>query len=160
MPGWGPESILPVSAIAPAARKRKTRSPRVTGRFGRVGLRLRAVQFDQTWKAHFERLADRIGRRKAIVAIARKLLVVIWHVLYHQRVDRQADPERVVRYFLAWGRQARALPRLGLKASEFARQQLDILAIGQELPELITFGATYRLPPSTLPTAAELDPAA
>ena len=110
-----------------------------------------AVQFDRRWREQFERLAGRIGRRKAIVAIARKLLVVIWQVLYHRRVDRQADPERVVRYFLAWGRQAKAFARLGLKASAFARQQLDILGIGQELPTLITFGATYRLPPSTLP---------
>ena len=110
-----------------------------------------AVQFDSRWRDQFQRLAQRIGRRKAIVAIARKLLVVIWHVLAHRRVDRQADPERVVRYFLAWGRQAKALARLGLKASQFARQQLDILGIGQQLPALITFGATYRLPPSTLP---------
>jgi transposase len=109
------------------------------------------VRFDPAWKEQFDRLAQRIGRRKAIVAIARKLLVVIWHVLYHRRVDRQADPERVVRYFLAWGRQAKAFSRLGLKAPEFARQQLDILGIGQELPSLITFGVTYRLPPSTLP---------
>jgi transposase len=59
------------------------------------------VRFDPRWQEQFERLARRIGRRKAIVAIARKLLVVIWHVLHQQRVDRQADPERVVRYFLA-----------------------------------------------------------
>jgi transposase len=105
------------------------------------------VRFDRRWQAQFERLEQRIGRRKAIVAIARKLLVVVWHVLYHRRVDRQADPERVVRYFLAWGRQAKVFARLGLKAPEFARQQLDVLGIGQELPPLITFGVTYRLPP-------------
>jgi len=109
------------------------------------------VRFDPTWNEQFERLANRIGRRKAIVAIARKLLVVIWHVLSKRRVDRQADPQRLVRYFLAWGRQARVFSRLGLKASVFARQQLDLLGIGQDLPTLITFGATYRLPPSTLP---------
>jgi len=113
------------------------------------------VRFDASWREQFERLEHRIGRRKAIVAIARKLLVVVWHVLYHRRVDRQADPERVVRYFLAWGRQAKAFARLGLKASEFARQQLDILGIGQELPTLINFGATYRLPPSSLPVTED-----
>jgi transposase len=112
------------------------------------------VRFDPAWQEQFERLAQRIGRRKAIVAIARKLLVVIWHVLYHRRVDRQADPDRVVRYFLAWGRQARVFSRLGLKASAFARQQLDILGIGQELSQ-ITFGAAYRLPPSSLPLAEQ-----
>ena len=113
------------------------------------------VRFDPAWKEQFDRLEQRIGRRKAIVAIARKLLVVVWHVLYHRRVDRQADPERVVRYFLAWGRQAKSFARLGLKASEFARQQLDILGIGQELPALITFGVTYRLPPSSLPVTED-----
>ena len=114
------------------------------------------VRFDPAWKAQFERLAQRIGRRKAIVAIARKLLVVTWYLLYYQRVDRQADPERVVRYFLAWGRQAKVYARLGLKASEFARQQLDILGIGQELSR-ITFGATYCLPPSTLPSSDQTE---
>jgi len=118
------------------------------------------VRVDPTWREQFERLEQRIGRRKAIVAIARKLLVVVWHLLYHRRVDRQADPERVVRYFLAWGRQAKAFARLGLKASEFARQQLDLLGIGQDLPTLITFGVTYRLPPSSLPLPAEAHPPA
>jgi transposase len=114
------------------------------------------VRFDPAWKAQFERLAQRIGRRKAIVAIARKLLVVTWHVLYYRRVDRQADPERAVRYFLAWGRQAKVYSRLGLKASEFARQQLDVLGIGQELSR-ITFGAAYCLPPSSLPVSEQAD---
>jgi transposase len=113
------------------------------------------VRVDATWREQFERLEQRIGRRKAIVAIARKLLVVVWHVLFHRRVDRQADPERVVRYLLAWGRQARVFTRSGLKAPAFARQQLDILGIGQELPTLINFGVTYRLPPSSLPLTAE-----
>jgi transposase len=108
-----------------------------------------AVRFDLNWKEQFERLAQRIGRRKAIVAIARKLLVVIWHVLTHKRVDRQADPERVVRYFLAWGRQAKVLARTGLNAAQFARQQLDVLGIGQDLSR-VTFGVTYCLPPSSL----------
>ena len=113
-----------------------------------------AVQFDTRWREQFERLAQRIGPRKAIVAIARKLLVVIWHVLTHKRVDRQADPERVARYFLAWGRQAKVRSRLGLNAAQFARQQLDILGIGQGLSR-VTFGVNYCLPPSTLPLAEE-----
>lgn len=69
------------------------------------------VRFDPRWRDQFERPAQRIGRRKAIVAIARKLLVVIWHVLHQRRVDRQADPQRLVRYFLAWGRQAQVYSR-------------------------------------------------
>ena len=44
-----------------------------------------AVGTNAVWKARFEQLADRIGRRKAIVAIARKLPVVVWNVLERER---------------------------------------------------------------------------
>jgi hypothetical protein len=41
---------------------------------------------------------------------------------------------------------------LGIKASVFARQQLDRLELGQEL-ERVPYGTcTYRLPPSTTTT--------
>lgn len=110
-----------------------------------------AVRFDPAWKQQFERLAWRIGRKKAIVAIARKLLVVVWHTLSKKRVDRQADPIQVTKYFLAWARQAQSFKRLGLKASAFARQQLDLLKIGQEITQ-VKYSANYILPASTLPS--------
>jgi len=108
-----------------------------------------AVRYDQHWQEQFERLADHIGRQKAIVAIARKLLVVIWHVLTAKVADRRAEPQQVARYFIRWGRQLRVKTTLGIKASEFARQQLDRLELGQEL-ERVPYGTvTYCLPPST-----------
>jgi len=36
----------------------------------------------------FERLEPHLGRSKAVVAIARKLLGAVWHVLSEQVVDR------------------------------------------------------------------------
>jgi len=109
-----------------------------------------AVRYDQHWQEQFEHLAYRIGREKAIVAIARKLLVVIWHVLAAQVADRKAQPQQVARYFIHWGRQLRVKSTMGLKASEFARQMLDRVALGQEL-ERVPYGCvTYCLPPSTL----------
>lgn len=56
-----------------------------------------AVRHDPVWKAHFESLAAKKGAGKAMVAMARKLLVVIWQVLTHQVADRQADPARIIR---------------------------------------------------------------
>jgi hypothetical protein len=47
------------------------------------------------WRARFAPLKKRIGKQKAIVAIARKLLVVVWNVLNQLAVDRQADIESV-----------------------------------------------------------------
>ena len=110
-----------------------------------------AIRYDQKWKAQFDRLAHRIGRKKAIVAIARKLLVVVWHTLSKKRVDRQADPVQVAKYFLAWARQTRTFKRLGLKAGAFARLQLDLLQIGQGITQ-VHYSGTYILPPSSLPT--------
>jgi transposase len=39
-----------------------------------------AVKTSKHWKAQFERLEPRLGRSRTIVAIARKLLVCVWHV--------------------------------------------------------------------------------
>jgi transposase len=61
-----------------------------------------AVEHHSHWKAQFERLAHRIGKQKAIVAIARKLLVAIWHILSEEQADRHADIQAVRRKLLAW----------------------------------------------------------
>jgi len=107
-----------------------------------------AIRYNQRWREQFEHLAFRIGRQKAIVAIARKLLVVIWHVLSAKVADRHADPQQVARFFIRWGRQLRVKTTLGLKASEFARQQLDRLELGQELERVAYGSVTYCLPPA------------
>ncbi len=108
-----------------------------------------AVRYDQHWQQQFEHLAYRIDREKAIVAIARKLLVIIWHVLTAKVADRRAEPQQVARYFIAWGHQLRVKTTLGLKASEFARQQLDKVGLGQELQRVPYGTVTYCLPPSS-----------
>jgi transposase len=106
-----------------------------------------AIRYDQHWRQQFDALAFRIGREKAAVAIARKLLVIIWHVLSAKVADRKAQPQQVARYFIRWGRQLRVKSTLGLKASEFARQMLDKLQLGQDL-ERVPYGCvTYCLPP-------------
>jgi hypothetical protein len=107
-----------------------------------------AVRYDQHWQEQFEALAFRIGRQKAIVAMARKLLVVIWHVLSAKVADRHADPEQVARFFIRWGRQLRVKTTQSLKASEFARLQLDRLQLGQQLERVAYGSVTYYLPPA------------
>jgi transposase len=111
-----------------------------------------AVRYDPHWQEQFELLADRIGRQKAIVAIARKLLVIIWHVLTAKVADRKAEPQQVARYFITWGRQLRVKSTLGIKASDFARQQLDELKLGQDLERVAYGSVTYCLPPATAKT--------
>ena len=55
----------------------------------------RAVECSDYWRVEFERLSRRLPPNKAIVALARKLLVVIWHVLIEQAADRHANADLV-----------------------------------------------------------------
>ena len=118
-----------------------------------------AVSTQPAWRGRFEQLTARMGKQKAIVAIARKLLVVVWHVLAYQQADRQADPEKVTRYFLNWGRKLGAANRQGQPVATFARQQLDRVGLGQDLKQ-VHLGYTYTLPPSSLPQPVTDLPAA
>jgi transposase len=110
-----------------------------------------AVLDNPHWKAEMERLEPHLGRSKTIVAIARKLLVAVWHVLTKQVADRFADPQNVARSFLnhAYQVRVRNLPK-GQSASAFTREQLDRLSLGKDLQK-ISFGSKLiKLPPSKL----------
>jgi transposase len=110
-----------------------------------------AVRTHPYWKDKFEALANRIGRQKAIVALARKLLVVVWHVLTEQNADRQADPAAVARSLMSWGTTHRLATSLGLSRPQFVWQGLEQLGLSQEL-EQFKFGSQIcRLPPPQLP---------
>ncbi len=114
-----------------------------------------AVRTDDYWKAELARLEPRIGRNKAIVAIARKLLAVVWHVLTRREADRHADAARVARGFLNMVYKdigARNLPD-GQTAPEFVRRSLDRIGLGKDLQRLTRAGHEYLLPQSSLPGA-------
>jgi transposase len=115
-----------------------------------------AIVHHHFWKKEFERLEPRLGRSKAVVAIARRLLVVVWHVLSKATADRHADARDVACSFFAHAYKVgvRNLPG-GLSAKAFTRQQLDRLGIGWQL-QVIPWGSRKEiLPPSTLPQAQQ-----
>jgi transposase len=128
---------------------------------GRRDLRTALVEAAQTavnthphWKAELARLMPRLGRNKAIVAIARKLLMAVWHVLAQDETDRFAEPVGVARKLMnyTWllGKVNRPADQ---SAAQFVRQQLDSLGLGAEL-NAIPWGAKkppIALPPSKLP---------
>jgi len=109
-----------------------------------------AVRSSAHWQTQFEHLEMRIGRQKAIVAIARKLLVVVWHVLTARAADRQAEELAVARSFMNWGTYRGLAHRLHTPRIQFVRQQLDRVGIGQSLTVLHHSGHDYPLPPSQL----------
>lgn len=137
-----------------------SRTGRIT-KAGRRDLRTAMVEAAQTasnthphWKAELARLSPRLGRNKAIVAIARKLLVAAWYVLAKNEPDRFAEPVGVARKLLNYayllGKENRPAQQSG---AQFVRQQLDALGIGRELAA-VPWGPSrplIPLPPSELP---------
>lgn len=110
-----------------------------------------AVRTHPRWRAAFERLAQRRGSGKAIVAIARKLLVVVWHVLQGREADRDADPAQVAGKFFSWSERVGKAARAGEPAGAFVRRELTRLGIGEGLARVTRGGRVYRLPPGTAP---------
>ena len=103
------------------------------------------------WKAELARLEPRLGREKAIVAVARKLLVAVWHVLTDHEADRFAEATNVACAFFAFAYKVRVknLPD-GLSALAFTRQQLDRLQLGADLKRIPWGSKSFKLPPSKL----------
>ncbi len=110
-----------------------------------------AVRHHPYWKKELERMEYRLGRSRAIVAIARKLLIAVWHVLSKEIVDKHHDPRDVACSFfkLAYAVKVRNLPEKQ-SALQFTRNQLDRLGIGADLEKIPWGSKTFTLPPSRL----------
>ena len=108
----------------------------------------RAVECSAHWKAEFERLTRRMHPTKAIVAIARKMLVAIWHVLHEQAADVHADAERVAFKFRVWSWKLTDEQRGGLTTRQFVRYQLMHLGLGHDLTHVVRGGAKRLIAPA------------
>ena len=113
-----------------------------------------AVLHDPRWKAELARLEPRLGRNKAIVAIARKMLVIVWHLLTRHVAEKHLDLERLARKFYEfayivgkanWGGSP--------TATAFIRRKLDEAGVGQEMTSFFYSRRRIVLPPSTLSPA-------
>lgn len=107
-----------------------------------------AVQSSDFWKARFLRLCQRMPRNKAIVAIARQLLVLIWHLLTDHATDRHADPDKVAFKLITWSWKLTNAQRGGLNTRQFARYHLLRLRLGNDLSHVTRGRGKYRIAPS------------
>jgi transposase len=136
-----------------------TRQGRIT-KAGRRDLRTVMVEAAQAAAnshphsmAELARLEPRLGRNKAIVAIARKLLVTVWHVWHDGGVDRHAEAEIIARKFLQHAYRLGSAHRPAEQsAAAYAREQMDRLGIGAELAAVRWGKRLIALPPSRLTT--------
>ena len=106
-----------------------------------------AVRYHPHWKAEFERLCRRMHPNKAIVAVARKLLVSIWHVWTGHVADRHAEVDKVALKLVAWAGKLAPEQRSGLTTRQFIRYQLLRLNLGHELTHIMRSGAKRLIAP-------------
>ena len=134
-----------------------TRTGKIT-KAGRRDLRVALVEAAHVaanthphWKAELVRLEPRLGYNKAIVAIARKLLVTVWYVLARKAADRFAETEKVSKKMLHFAYEVGKENRAGKSAAQIARERMDTLGLGSELTS-IPWGSKkpIPLPPSKL----------
>ena len=114
----------------------------------RVEALWRAVECSDYWRVEFERLTRRMPPTKAIVALARKMLVVIWHVLTEQAADIHANADLVAFKFMVWSWKLTDAQRGGLTPRQFVRYQLMHLGLGQDLTHVVRGGARHLIAPS------------
>lgn len=134
-----------------------TRTGKIT-KAGRRDLRVALVEAAHVvanshphWKAELARLQPRLGYNRAIVAIARKLLVAVWHVLARKVADRFAEEERVSKKMLRIAYEVGKENRAGKTAAQFVRERMDALGLGSELTS-VPWGSKkpIPLPPSKI----------
>ena len=108
----------------------------------------RAVECSDYWRVEFERLTRRMHPTKAIVALARKMLVVIWHVLTEQAADSHANADLVAFKFMVWSWKLTDAQRGGLTTRQFVRYQLLRLKLGDHLTHVVRGGARHLIAPA------------
>ena len=105
-----------------------------------------AVRSDPYWKAQFEALKKR-GKHanQAVVAIARKMLVAIWHVLSKGEPRRHSTDEDLAYKMLIWSQRMDEDARQGLSRQQFIKYGLLRLGAGQDLTRIVRNGYPRRI---------------
>jgi len=129
-----------------------TKEGRKELRWALVEVAQRAVKSDPVWKTRFQEMQKRMHRNQAIVAIARRLLELVWYVLTRRQPYRHFSHERIAYKYLTWAWQMDEAARDGLTRQQFARYYLMRLGIGHDLTR-IALNPKY---PRKLATEAEL----
>jgi transposase len=96
----------------------------------------RAVKSDPHWKTRFQEMQKRMHRNQAIVAIAHRLLELVWYVLTRRQPYRHFSHERIAYKYLTWAWQMDEAARDGLTRQQFARYYLMRLGIGHDVTRI------------------------
>jgi len=136
-----PKKLVSYAGLAPGLHQSgvKLRSKGITKegrkelRWAMVEVAWRCLKGNAYWKERFETFKKRMHPNQAITAVARHLLVVVWHLLSKQEPYRQVTEERIAYKFLTWSWQLNEHLRTGLTRAQFVRYHLLRLGIGADL---------------------------
>jgi hypothetical protein len=74
------------------------------------------------WKQAFQALSRRIGKHKAIVAMARRLLIVVWYIWAKHEVAHHSDQNFVTLTLMTWASEHSLATSPKLRRLDFVRQ--------------------------------------
>jgi len=126
-----------------------TKSGRKELRWAMVEAAWGAVRSDPHWKAQYEQLKKR-GKHSntAIVAIARKLLVSIWHMLTKGEPHCHSTEEDLAYKMLIWSQRMDEEALRGMTRQQFAKYGLLRLGKGVHLTRIVRNGLPRRIAPT------------
>jgi len=107
-----------------------------------------AVRSDPYWKSQYKRLTKIKHPNKAIVAIARRLLVSAWHILTKREPYRRADDETIAYKMMIWSQRMDQKALRGLTRQQFIKYGLLRLGVGQDLTRIERKGVPRRIAPT------------
>jgi transposase len=140
--------------------KKITKKGRRELRWAMVEAAWRAVGMSPFWKAEYEKHLGRLRKKnQAIVVIARKLLVAIWHVLSKEETDIPASEEDLAYKMLLLSWSLKEDTRRGLTYKQFAKYALMKLGVETDITRFVRRDVPRRLAPreEVLARMAELD---
>jgi transposase len=126
--------------------KRITKSGRKELRWAMVEAAWRAVQMSPYWKEQYEKYLKRMRRpNQAIVVVARKLLVAVWHVLNKEELDERASEEDLAYKMLLWSWSLSEEVRQGLTYKQFAKYALMRLGVQTDITRFVRKNVPRRI---------------
>jgi transposase len=128
--------------------KKITKKGRWELRWALVEAAWRAVRMSPFWKAEYEKHLKRMRKpNQAIVVIARKLLIAIWHVLSKEETDIHATEEDLAYKMLLLSWSLNEDVRQGLTYKQFAKYALMKLGVETDITRFVRKNVPRRLAP-------------
>ena len=125
-----------------------TKEGRKELRWALVEAAWRAIRISPYWKEQYEKYLKRMRKpQQAIVVIARKLLVAVWHVLSKEETDIHVSEEDLAykMLVLAWDLDEEV--RMGLSYKQFAKYALMKLGVETDITRFVRKNVARRVAP-------------